>query len=138
MAKCTQFVSGIPTDPDVRKLMEAFGKPSDGARYRTVTTAWRKKLHREHNIIVLADPGVGFKVATPDERVESGHSKMRTGQRITKRAFQVIGSTDLARVTPENRAQAERDMRVAKAVLTAARIESTKFKAALPGPEEVA
>jgi hypothetical protein len=147
------FNGGIPTEPDVRKLMDAFGVPNEGAlfshesisriiecdpkshRYRSVTTAWRKKLEHEHNVVLIAVPGIGYKVGTPDDRVEHGHGKLRSGQRITRRAYRVIGTTDLSRATPANRKQAERDLSVAKAIMTAARIESRKFRPELPAPD---
>jgi hypothetical protein len=149
----TIFGGGIPTEPDVRKLMDAFGVPIEGAlfshesisriiechpkshRYRSVTTAWRKKLEHEHNVVLIAERGYGLKAATPDDRVEHGHGKLRSGQRITRRAYRVIGTTDLSRATPANRKQAERDLSVAKAIMTAARIESRKFRPELPAPD---
>lgn len=90
---------GVPTDGDVRNLMEHFGqlKPGDEiahedveqvlhstrntSRYRTVTGAWRKKLMREHNCDVAAVPGVGFRCLTDAERVAAGVSGVQSGLR---------------------------------------------------------
>jgi hypothetical protein len=149
-----KVVTGIPTEPDVRKLMTAFGVPNEGEllshesisrviecdhkshRYRSVTIAWRKKLQYDHNVVLIAERAYGFRVATPDDRVEHGHSKLRSGQRITRRAYRVIGTTDLARASEPNRRQAERDLAIAKAIIAAAQTEAKRFRAVLPGPDE--
>lgn len=71
---------GLPTKPDVDALLKAFPpeaiKPGewrvtdaemkavigrcDGARYRTVYSAWRKRLKRDHRVIVHREETVGF------------------------------------------------------------------------------
>jgi hypothetical protein len=150
----TKVVKGIPTDPDVRLLLARYGVPAEGwliahreleevlgvdrrsHRYGTVIAAWRKRLQDEHNVVLIAVPGVGYKVGTPDDRVEHGSRRIRTGQRITRRAYRVIGTTDLARASEPNRKQAERDLAVARAIIAAAQAEAKRFRAVLPGPDE--
>jgi len=93
------YFGGVPTDGDVRNLMDHFGQPKPGdeipheeveavlhstreaSRYRTVTTAWRKKMLREHNVDLSALPGVGFRCLTDAERVAAGVSGVQSGLR---------------------------------------------------------
>lgn len=115
------FAHGIPTEPDVARLMEAFKVPAAGTviqhpaienligqkrksyRYKSVTDAWRKKLYKDHNCIMGAIPTVGYKSLEPDERAEFIGSKYKTGIRHVKRSQNVAIRTDLTGMTPESR-----------------------------------
>lgn len=115
------FAHGIPTEPDVATLMEAFKVPSVGTviqhgaietlikqdrktcRYKSVTTAWRRKLYKDHNVIMGSIPSVGFKSLEPDERADFIGAKYKTGIRHVKRSQSVAIRTDLAGMTPESR-----------------------------------
>lgn len=84
------FFGGVPTGAEVNKLIEAFGVPAEGEtitheeieaalglakdtnRYRTVTTAWRKKMLVDNNLDTCAVPGEGFRFMPPAERVSAG------------------------------------------------------------------
>jgi len=114
------FFSGVPTGPDVDKLEKEYGVPVAGAmitydaitrtigsdhrdhRFRTVTAAWRKRLERDHRVLLEAIPCEGFRAMTPDILAESqvkefsGHIK---GQR---KAVYRVGYVTGAQLTPEN------------------------------------
>lgn len=99
------FLGGIPTDIDVRKLIDAFGKPEIGAevtheqieevlgigrdtnRYRGVTLAWRKKLERDHNIRMGSAAGVGYRSLSPSERISAAIVGTQQGARKQLRAI---------------------------------------------------
>lgn len=93
------YFGGIPTDGDVRNLVEHLGTPRAGDeftheqveavigatrdtnRYRSVTLAWRKRLMRDHNLDVAALSGVGFRCLTDSERVAAGVTGVQSGLR---------------------------------------------------------
>jgi hypothetical protein len=114
MTKATIFEGGIPTAPDVAKLVTSFGAPDRGrlityeeiekvievgpttCRFRTVTNAWRNHLRDEHGLVTVAEPGVGFRVLLDAELI--GHS---IGRR--KKGIREIGRAgrDLAQARDE-------------------------------------
>lgn len=79
------FNEGLPTRPDVDLLLKTWPTPQIGDRFpyeaierllnisrtenrfRTVTTNWRKRLHEQFNIVVEAEAGEYFYVASADE-----------------------------------------------------------------------
>lgn len=111
------FFSGIPTAPDVKKIEDSLGTPKEGDivewgmiekiilctrntyRFSSVVTAWRKKLEREQNILMIAEPGKGLKAASPDERIDWSARKVRYGRRAIVRGSAVAASTDTARLS---------------------------------------
>lgn len=139
------FNSGVPTEPDVRKLMDAFGAMQEGAvisyadisaiigspsksfRFATVVNAWRKRLYREQNVVLCAVAGVGLKVADPDLRVNLAGAKYKSGIRHIRRAGDVSASTDRARLSPEAAKAADHLNRVASSVMLAAATEARKL-----------
>jgi hypothetical protein len=110
------FASGMPTAPDVRRIEEAVGVPAEGDviawdlleeitandrnshRFGAVIHAWRRKLEREHNVFLVAEPGKGLKAATPDERIAWAAAKVRTGRRAIVRGSAVAATTDANRL----------------------------------------
>lgn len=91
------FLGGMPTEFDVKKLLEAFPSIKEGdtfehgnveqiigvtrnsSRYKSITQAWRKNLLRNENKQVDAIPGFGFKCMSPDERISGGVKGMNSG-----------------------------------------------------------
>lgn len=80
-------LGGVPTGPDVKKLMEHFpvehgtvvpysdiervlGMSRRRSRFRTVTVAWRRTLLREPNLLVVPTKLESFKCLTEAERSE--------------------------------------------------------------------
>lgn len=115
------FTTGIPTAPDVQKLVEEFGIPDHGRlisyksieevigvkqsehRWRSIVLAWRKQLYREHNVILRPDPGTGFVAATASERVHISGSGYKSGLRKISRVADIALRTDDAPLTPEEK-----------------------------------
>jgi len=113
------FSVGMPTDVDVRRLVDQFGTPGimtlipyadlegclkmrrDQLRFRTVTAAWRKKLEREHNLMTVAVPNEGFRVLDNPGRVDSVSRLYKHGLR------RIMKSGERALRTPDNGLTAE-------------------------------
>ncbi len=118
------YFRGLPTGTDVRLLTDRFGVPPEGAeidyseiadligcapgsvRFRTVTDAWRRKLEREHNSVLLP-VGAAFKCADPHERVSHSGSRFRAGLRIALKAGSRAQATDRKRLSPEDQRAAD-------------------------------
>ncbi len=112
--------AGMPTKPDVDRLMEHFGIPKEDQllpwgdiegvighrrgthRFATVLSAWRRRLFREHNVVLDSVPGEGLVALSPDGRVEFGVRKERCGVRLIGVGLKVITLSDRGRMTPEN------------------------------------
>lgn len=106
MDKQKLFFGGVPTAPDVKRLLEHFGSPQPRlithedveavlgitrhtSRYRSVTGAWRKLLEQEHNILVSGAPG-GFQILTSPERIDHAMHQRTKGVRRLVRAMKEI------------------------------------------------
>lgn len=113
------FQTGIPTKPDVDRLLNEIGVPKEGdevtyerisgiiheekesPRWKTVTSAWRNVLYREHNLVTESVPGKAIRVATPRERVHYSASKYKTGLRRVYRAGDVAQKTCIQELKAE-------------------------------------
>ena len=111
------FFGGMPTGPDVRKLITAFGKPTPGTemtheeieevlsisrkenRYFAVTGAWRKQLLKDDGIDIGAVAGIGFRSLLDGERVSNGISGVQQGAR--KQMHSIKRATMLETDNPE-------------------------------------
>lgn len=143
------FFAGIPTRPDVDKLREAFGVPSVGvfisyaqiaaiintsresSRYKTVTTAWRRALLREHNILFEAVAGDGFRVMSSADKVHFGSKKIKSGVKQIKYAGNIVAHVPLNELSPDDQRVATKVKEIAvainlAAVTTAKQIDYTK------------
>lgn len=115
------FFRGVPTAVDVKTLDDFFKVPAEGAlirwteieevlkmqkdsyRYKTVVHTWRKKLLREHNILLVAEIGKGLTAATPDARIDWSGKKVAQGRRYIIRGSTVAATTDKTRLTESNK-----------------------------------
>lgn len=111
------FFRGVPTEVDIKRLDDAFGVPAEDAlidyetieealqlskessRFETVTRAWRDKLEREYNLLLVSVRGQGIKVATPDARVTIASKKMKQGRRAIQRGASIAVKTDASRLS---------------------------------------
>lgn len=114
------FFRGIPTKIDVEKLLNRYGVPKEGFtvekkaiaetleldvkshRFGTVLTAWRNRLFREHNILMVSIGEGVLKAASPDERVDYSSRKVSSGRRAIGKAIVVAYATDANRLTDES------------------------------------
>ena len=97
------FKDGMPTGPDVEKLLKAFPELSQGdridyqsvekivkieqgnGRWRSITVAWRRRLKRDSDIIIECDAGNAFYVATANQVSSSIHGVLMGVGRKLKR-----------------------------------------------------
>lgn len=144
------FAGGVPTEPEVRALREAFPegemKPGqvipyeevervintrrDDNRFRSVTTRWRKVVERETGDVVLgSEPNVGFKVLDNTAKISLGHSKLTTAVRSSRRAYVLT-----ARVSPKELSEEEKTRWLALQRRSAAMIATAQIKSTAPLP----
>lgn len=140
------FLGGIPTEPDVKKLLAIYGVPAIGTeltydqvaetigtpvrsyRFRTVTWSWRKVLDRQHNLIVGTVHGRGFVVLDNQSRVRFSAGRFKRGLRSVRRASDVAGRTDLVGLTPEERRSRDHIVATGSMLQLAAATEARKLK----------
>lgn len=150
------FLGGVPTEPDVKKLIEVFGVPKVGDeltyeqvaevigapirsyRFRTVTWAWRKLLDRQHNLIVGAVQARGFVVLDNQSRVRFSAGRFKRGLRSVRRASDVASRTDLGGLTPEERRSRDHIVATGSMLQLAAATEARKLKLTFGGVAPVA
>lgn len=115
------FFAGLPTGPDVQKLIDTLGMPSEGNhipyadveavlgltrkndphRWASVTGAWRKRVEREANIILKAVSNQGYDALTPSGRVDHSGRTYKGGLKKIVRASNVAAGTDRTSLSPE-------------------------------------
>jgi len=113
----TIFSGGVPTEPDVKTLMDQYGEIGEGvtipweeislainvpcksSRYRTVVNAWRKRMEKEKGMLLIAINGVGLEVASPSQRVTKAHGYYKQSLRRVKRSTDIADGTDRVRLT---------------------------------------
>lgn len=131
------FKGGIPTGMDVDKLLKEFdvrpgtqisyesieqslGIKRAESRFRTVTTAWRKRLFRERLIQSVAEGGY-FRFLTADEAHDQGRSSLRKIGRATGRLATQVEAVNADELTGERRDAHNLLRREAHSMLEAAR-----------------
>lgn len=117
------YFGGIPTEPDVKKLRAAYPQPKDGdiipyedveellavnrktqrARWCAITNRWRKLHEHETGQVIGVEPAVGFKALLDDEKLNAGVGKVRHVYKTVRRARVLVGLTNPAKLTAEDR-----------------------------------
>lgn len=139
------YFGGLPTDVDVRALRDKFGVPAEGQpipyadvaesihvgvntnRFRTVTSAWRRSLWREHGLVTVGYMGA-FIVAPPAKRVDVASGKLTEAVRRARKAFEIASGTDASRLTTEQRAKNDHTKHVSSSTLQHARLEAKRYQ----------
>lgn len=144
----TTYFGGIPTRIEVKKLRDSFPNEALAAgavitheqvadlidceyrtnRYRAVTNAWRKEVERETSKIIGPDPE-GFRVLSEGEKVKLSSSKIMSAGRAARRSYVVASRVDTKKLSDQDMAEYDHNVKKATAVITAARV---KAKVALP------
>lgn len=140
------FLGGVPTEPDVTKLLKTFGVPKVGDeftyehiaetigvpiksyRFRTVTWAWRKILDKQHNLIVGAVQARGFVVLDNKQRVTFSAVRFKRGLKAVRRGSCVASRTDTAGLTPEECRSRDHIVATGSMLQLAAATEARKLK----------
>lgn len=144
------YFGGLPTEPDVLALLKKFGVPAEDApiayddvaivlhvdvkstRFRSVTTAWRKRLDAEHDCLMRAFDGA-FTRLNPSGRVTAGSGKFRTAKRGLVRAHGYVAGADRTRLDPVERTEADHLQMTSATMIQSARMVSRRKTPALPG-----
>jgi len=155
MKRSDLFLGGVPTEPDVRKLVEIYGVPKVGDefpyqqiadalgvpiksyRFRTVTWAWRKLLDRQHNLIVGAVQARGFVVLDNQQRVTFSAVRFKRGLKAVRRGSCVASRTDTAGLTPEERRSRDHIVATGSMLQLAAATEARKLKLTFDNKESI-
>jgi hypothetical protein len=105
-------LGGMTTDPELKALTARFGTPAEGTtllhadieaaigvtraeqphRYRTVVDRWIRQLLRVSNIHLAAQRNLGYRVLSPEERVERNIQDSAGGLRALRRATERLQS----------------------------------------------
>ena len=145
------IATGVPTEPDVKRLRDRFGVPEEGTmvpyseasellgidrhadRFVTVTTAWRKALYREHNVVMESVANKGWRCLPPNDRVRFSWQRYKGGLRRVWRASEVAEKTDRSKLGKDEVTACDHLRKCAAAIRTA--IATTGKPLQLPDPQ---
>lgn len=115
------FFGGVPTEPDVNEIMrltrdyeegglisyrmieQACGESKHSNRFRTVVIALKKKVMRERNWLLVAEPNEGYVIADPQKRVSYSVSQVHGAKRRIIKSAAIAATTDADKLTEEQR-----------------------------------
>ena len=119
------YFGGVPFDPDIRKIREAYPDSSleEGqvipyeqieavlqvkkgtSRFLGVTNSWRKRVNNENNgLRIETEPGEGFKVLNEEEKAEYSWKRFREGMKKFRNAFVRSAEVDRSKVSEDTAA----------------------------------
>ena len=119
MAGAKVFLGGLPTGPDVKRLIEQLGEINPGRvitydetcvvvgvkrdshRLRSLVTAWRRRLYREMNYVFEAVPGQGLRRVTEEERSKGNALHFRRRVRGIRRDTADQALVDTSALSPK-------------------------------------
>lgn len=116
MGQVKPFFGGLPTGPDVKRIMDQVDAGSkrgeivkhdevekiikvsrDENRYKTVTNAWRRKVLSESGVKIVGDRpdvvGVGFAVLTNKEQIAEAERQYGKGRRRVRDGWKTVSLT---------------------------------------------
>jgi hypothetical protein len=144
------YFNGAPTGPDVRRLMDKWPKikandaftyeeveavieyKRDEYRFKSIVTAWRKKLYGQYNIILECIPTVGYEALDGSGRINKASKTLNYGLRRVRRAWSVAATTEKAQLTAGDMAACDHVVRTSALLLNRAKEEARKIKFNLP------
>lgn len=145
MSKSGLFLGGVPTEPDVKRLIEAYStlKPGDeithaemartidaderSNRYRTVVTAWRRQMLKLHNVDMQPIRGVGFRIIDGIERISASVKDYGGGVRKIVRSVGRARRVEMEKLTNEQQRVSEHALRHMEATADSARRASKEI-----------
>jgi hypothetical protein len=122
--KGTVFFGGIPTEPDVKKLINTFDvrkmtpgctieysevaevieQKKDSSRWRTVTSSWRKRLEKDHGIFLDCDSvKQAFCVLSEGGKVGLSGRKLRSAVSAARRSYIISGQVDVKQLNEDEK-----------------------------------
>jgi len=139
------YFSGIPTEPDVNKLVdkypvdqltpgypmpysevsETIGEPVRSSRWRSVTEAWRKKIEKDYSIIIECNPyKQQFCVLTEGGKVNLSGKKLRSAVTSARRSLTILTTVEVKRLTEDERKNYEFNTLKSGSVVAAGQLRS--------------
>ena len=138
--KAVRYFGGVPTAPQVRRLMEKFkdvqagdaiklddiseviGEPVRSNRFRTIVDAFRRALARDRNFVTERIAGMGtIRILLDSERTGFGARGIRQGSRKVHRSVGVIVATPTEKLTDAERETNFHVRRLGEAIVTTTR-----------------
>jgi hypothetical protein len=113
------IVAGVPTELDVKKLLDAYPSPQPDVvipwidlenllgytrtsiRFKTVVSAWRKRIYDNLNLHTEAVRGEGLKVVEGGARVEAARDRQKQGFRKVIKAGDIAAATERQGLSPD-------------------------------------
>jgi len=149
--KPISIATGIPTEPDVKRLSDKYPSPKPGVlmtydelaetihesktshRFRSVLYAWRKRLFTEQNIFLKPVTGKGLEAATGSDRIHISGSRYKSGLRKVARASDVAVRTNDDGLTPDEKKVRNHLVTVSASIRLAAITGSRRLRYPEPG-----
>lgn len=123
MSNAMLWKFGVPTEPDVKKLLKAWPpgemKPGDKItkeqaadvlgvgvgdnRFISITNAWRKSL--EPDIVIVCPGDRTFEVATESQKLKLAKGKMTSAVRMVRKSVVVSSWVDCRQLDDDERKQ---------------------------------
>jgi hypothetical protein len=86
---------------DFETLNEIAGIDISSAKYRYVLEAAKRALLRHHDRVLISVRGKGYEIGTTEKCVVQSASYRKRSYKAAKTAFQITGTIDLSKVSPE-------------------------------------
>ena len=143
------FFGGVPTEPDVKKLMEAYPAESlapetiipyikvteitgiayNSSRWSSVTNQWRKRVEDDYGImigVIEETKGKAFIVFTESQKLDYCHKQTRGAVRKVKRAITVIPGINRNQLSEDEQKKKDHLSLVHGAMIAAAQMKQKK------------
>ena len=148
MNKGKAYFAGVPTEPDIKKLLESFDvedmvpgyeikysevsrvidQPKEASRWRTVTTAWRNRLEKDRGIFIGCNSEKKcFYVLSEGGKVGLSGSKLRSAVTAAKRSYVVSGCVDTKKLSDDERRKHEFYSMKSGVMIAAGQLRSKKM-----------
>lgn len=141
------FFGGVPTGPDVNKLVAAFpaevltsgykipydevskiiGYDQKTSRWRSVTNAWRKKIEKDCNIFIRCDSAEHeFIVLSEGGKVQLSGDKLRSAVTSARRSISILTAVELKKLSDDERKQYDFHTSRAGLIVASGQLRSNK------------
>jgi len=153
-AKMKIFLAGIPTEPDVRALMDKFNDYTIGnevlytdiaelirvevrsCRFEVVLSSWRKRIRKEENV-TFKRIGDRIRFLAEMERVQEGAAAFRQGAKKQIRAYGDIAMVRTEKLDELARKKADHIKRVMEKHLESQRGVAKEIAETLRPPKQL-
>lgn len=143
--KSNVYFGGIPTEPDVNRLMDAFqvqkmaagdmipyskisdviGQEKESRRWTSVTNAWRKKIEKDYGIILGCDPfNRAFRILPEGGKVQLSRKKLRAAVSSARRSYIISGLIDVKQLTKDEKREHDFNLTRSGNLLASAQLRS--------------